>query len=89
MLLLFAGIYRFLHDTAMAWHDVWVGAAVTSVLFAIGKTVIALYLGSTEMTSTYGTAGSLVAVLLWVYYSSQIFLFGAEFTEVYSRLRKR
>ncbi len=88
ILLLFAGIYRFLHDATMNWHDVWVGAAVTSVLFAIGKMLIGIYLASAGLSSAYGAAGSLVVLLLWVYYSAQIFLFGAEFTEVYARSRR-
>lgn len=87
MVVLFAGIYRFLNDRAIQWHDVWVGAGVTAVLFALGKTLIGWYLGSAAISSAYGAAGSLVALLLWVYYSAQIFLFGAEFTEVYARNR--
>jgi membrane protein len=87
MVVLFAGIYRFLHDRAIQWHDVWVGAGVTAMLFALGKTLIGWYLGSAAISSAYGAAGSLVVLLLWVYYSAQIFLFGAEFTEVYARHR--
>ena len=89
VMLLFAAIYRILHDAKIAWHDVWIGAAVTALLFAIGKTLVSLYLASAGLTSSYGAAGSLVVLLLWIYYSAQIFLFGAEFTEVYSRARKQ
>ena len=88
VMLLFAAIYRILHDAKIAWHDVWIGAAVTAALFAAGKTLVSLYLSSAGLTSAYGAAGSLVVLLLWIYYSAQIFLFGAEFTEVYSRTRK-
>lgn len=88
MTLLFAALYRFLPDVHVAWEDVWVGATVTSILFSLGKTAIALYLGHTTLSSLYGTAGSLVIFLLWVYYSAQIFFFGAEFTEVYARRPK-
>lgn len=83
--LLFTMIFRVLPDVQIGWRDVWVGSAVTSVLFVIGRELIALYLGRVSFTSTYGTAGSLVAVLLWVYYSAQILLLGAEFTQVYAR----
>ncbi|HWB13472.1 MAG TPA: YihY/virulence factor BrkB family protein [Pirellulales bacterium] len=82
---LFAMIYRILPDIEIRWRDVWVGSAVTSVLFLIGRELIALYLGRISFASTYGTAGSLVAILLWIYYSAQIFLLGAEFTQVYAR----
>ena len=83
--ILFAMIYRILPDIEIRWRDVWVGSAVTSVLFLIGRELIALYLGRVSFASTYGTAGSLVAILLWIYYSAQIFLLGAEFTQVYAR----
>ena len=82
---LFAMIYKLLPDARMDWRDVWLGAAVTALLFTIGKTLIGLYLGRTGVASVYGAAGSLVVILLWVYYCAQIFLVGAEFTEVYSR----
>ena len=82
--LLFAMIYKVLPDVQLAWRDVWVGAATTAVLFTIGNYLIGLYLGRGSVTSTYGAAGSLVIILLWVYYSSQILLFGAEFTRVYA-----
>jgi membrane protein len=91
---LFAFIYKALPDVKIAWSDVAIGAVVTSALFTIGKLMIALYLGKSSVTSTYGAAGSLVIILLWIYYSAQIFFFGAEFTKVYankygSRLRSR
>jgi membrane protein len=82
--LLFAMIYKILPDVKIAWRHVWIGAAVTALLFTAGKFLIGLYLGRSTVTSSYGAAGSLVVVLLWVYYSSQIFLFGAEFTRVYT-----
>ena len=82
---LFAMIYKILPDVTMDWRDVWLGAAATALLFTIGKTLIGMYLGRTGTTSVYGAAGSLVLVLLWVYYCAQIFFVGAEFTEVYSR----
>jgi membrane protein len=85
---LFAMLYRILPDTWVAWQDVWTGAAVTALLFSIGKLLIGLYLAHTTTGSTFGAAGSVVLFLLWVYYSAQIFLFGAEFTEVYSVSRK-
>ncbi|HEX6105632.1 MAG TPA: YihY/virulence factor BrkB family protein [Gemmatimonadales bacterium] len=78
--LLFAMVYRVLPDVQLAWRDVWVGAMVTAGLFSIGKYVIGLYLGTSSLASTYGAAGSVVVLLLWVYYSSQIVLLGAEFT---------
>src|SRR5438132_1261219 len=82
---LFALIFKVLPDARMDWRDVWFGAAVTALLFTLGKTLIALYLGRTGRASVYGAAASLVVLLLWVYYSAQILLVGAEFTEVYSR----
>lgn len=82
--ILFALIYKVLPDAPVEWSDVWLGAAVTSLLFSIGKSLIGLYLGKASFGSTYGAAGSLVIVLVWVYYSSQIFFFGAEFTQVYA-----
>jgi membrane protein len=81
---LFAMIYKFLPDVRIHWKDVWIGAALTSVLFNIGKFLIGLYLGSSSVTSAYGAAGSLITVLLWVYYSSLIFFLGATFTKVYA-----
>jgi membrane protein len=82
---LFASIYRILPDAVIAWRDVALGAVVTALLFSLGKHLIGLYLGRTGIVSAYGAAGSLVLVLLWVYYSSLIVLFGAEFTRVHSR----
>jgi len=80
----FAFMFRYLPDVNIEWRDVWLGAAFTSVLFAIGKFAIGLYLGKASIGSAYGAAGSLVIVLVWVYYSSQILFFGAEFTQVYA-----
>jgi membrane protein len=82
---MFAVIYKFLPDVTIAWRNVWTGAAVTAVLFTIGKTLIGLYLGRSTVASVYGAAGSLIVILLWVYYSAQVVFFGAEFTKVYSR----
>jgi membrane protein len=81
---LFAAIYKVLPDRKLEWRDVVIGAVVTSVLFLIGKSIIGWYLGASATASTYGAAGALIVVLLWVYYSSQIFLLGAEFTKVYA-----
>lgn len=83
--LLFAMTYRILPDVKIEWRDVWLGSLLTSLLFVIGKTLIGLYLGRTGVASAYGAAGSLVVILLWVYYSALIFFFGAEFTRVHSR----
>jgi membrane protein len=82
---LFAMLYRFLPDVKLRWSDVWTGSFVTAILFTIGKTLIGLYLGQSSTASSYGAAGSIVVLLLWVYYSSQIVLLGAEFTRVYTR----
>jgi membrane protein len=82
--LLFAMMYKWLPDAQIAWHDVWVGAAVTSLLFDLGKLAIGLYIGKQGLESTYGAAASIVVVLIWVYYSAQIILMGAEFTHVYA-----
>jgi membrane protein len=81
---LFALIFKVLPDVRVAWRDVWVGAALTAALFTIGKFAIGLYLGKSNVASAYGAAGSLVIVLVWVYYSAQILLYGAEFTQVYA-----
>ena len=80
----FAMIYKIIPQAKVAWADVWIGAAVTSLLFTIGKFLIGLYLGQSPLTSAFGAAGSLVVVLVWVYYSAQIFLMGAEFTWAYA-----
>lgn len=82
---LFAMIFKLLPDARIEWRDVWLGAAVTALLFTVGKSLIGLYLSRAGVTSVYGAAGSLVLVLLWVYYSAQLLFLGAEFTEVYSR----
>ncbi len=83
---LFAMIYKFLPDVQLAWKNVLVGAVVTSLLFSIGKAIIAAYLGHASFASVYGAAGSFVVFLVWVYYSSLICLYGAEFVQVYTRL---
>lgn len=83
--LLFALIFQILPDVDIAWKDVWIGALVTSILFNIGKFVLSYYLGTAAVTSGYGAAASLIVILLWVYYSSQILFLGAEFTQVYAR----
>lgn len=83
----FALIYKILPDVKMPWRDVWVGAAVAALLFTIGKLLLGLYLGRSSVTSSYGIAGALVGILIWVYYSAQILLFGAEFTRVYTLRR--
>jgi membrane protein len=81
--LLFAMVYKVLPDVKLAWGDVWVGALVTAGLFTVGKLLIGLYLGTTSVASTYGAAGSVIVILVWVYYSAQIVLLGAEFTREY------
>ena len=82
---LFAMIYKFLPDVVISWKDVWIGAAVTALLFSAGKYLIGIYLGRTATTSAFGAAGSLVVLLFWVYYSALISFLGAEFTQVYAR----
>ena len=84
VVLLFAMIFKFLPDVEIQWRDVWIGAIMTAILFGVGKWLLALYLGSGAAASAYGAASSLITLLLWVYYSSQILLFGAEFTQVYA-----
>jgi membrane protein len=84
IVLLFAMIFRYLPDAKIAWRDVWTGAALTAILFVLGKFLLGLYLGSGAAGSAYGAAGSLVTLLLWIFYSAQILLFGAEFTKVYA-----
>ncbi|HZG22623.1 MAG TPA: YihY/virulence factor BrkB family protein [Herbaspirillum sp.] len=81
---LFSMIYKFMPRVTLSWHDVWIGAVATTVLFIVGKYLIGLYLGSTGMTSGFGAAGSFALLLLWIYYSAQIFLLGAEFTWIYA-----
>jgi len=81
---LFAAVYKVLPDRHLEWRDVIAGAALTSLLFVIGKSLIGWYIGSSAIASTYGAAGSLIVLLLWVYYSAQIFLLGAEFTKVFA-----
>ncbi|SEN24951.1 membrane protein [Nitrosospira multiformis] len=83
----FAMLYKFMPKVKIQWKDVWAGAIVTALLFTIGKTLIGLYIGKSAISSGFGAAGSLVVVLVWVYYSAQIFLLGAEFTWVYSHAR--
>lgn len=93
--LLFGAIYKVVPDRKIEWRDVMTGAVVTAFLFTVGKSLISLYIGSSTIASSYGAAGSLIVVLLWIYYSAQIFLLGAEFTKVYAshrgshRTRKR
>jgi membrane protein len=82
--LLFAFIFKLMPQAKVSWHDVWIGAAVTALLFEIGKALIGLYIGKSSVTSSFAAAGSLVVLLLWVYFSAQIFLLGAEFTWVYA-----
>jgi membrane protein len=84
VVLLFAMIFKFLPDVKIQWRDVWIGAVITAIFFGIGKWALGLYLSSGAAGSAYGAASSLITLLLWVYYSSQILLFGAEFTQVYS-----
>jgi membrane protein len=84
VILLFAIIFKFLPDAKIQWRDVWIGAIMTAIFFAFGKWALGLYLGSGSAASAYGAASSLITLLLWVYYSSQILLFGAEFIQVYA-----
>jgi len=86
--LLFAATYKVLPSVRIEWRDVWIGAAATSALFSMGRFLIGFYLGQAGIGSAYGAAGSLVVVLVWVYYSSQVFFFGAEFTHVYAKARR-
>jgi membrane protein len=83
-MVLFATIYKVLPSASIEWKDVWIGAAITSVLFTIGKTLIGFYLLHSATASLFGAAGSLILLLFWMYYSAQIFLLGAEFTKIYS-----
>jgi len=84
---LFAMLFKFLPDVPVGWADVWLGAAATALLFNLGKLLIGLYLGRSSIGSAYGAAGSLVVVLVWIYYAAQILLFGAEFTHVHAMRR--
>jgi membrane protein len=84
---LIAAIFKILPDTKVPWRDVWLGAAVTALLFVIGKLLIGLYLGKSSASSSYGAAGSFAVLLIWIYYSSMIVFFGAEFTQVFSRAK--
>src|SRR5262249_25710732 len=86
---MFAVMFKWLPDTDVAWRDVWLGAAITAALFELGKFVIGFYVGKLALGSTYGAAASLVILLIWVYYSSQIVLLGAEFTHCYTRRYRR
>ena len=83
---LFSAIYKFLPDLPIEWHDVILGGAVTSALFSIGKLALGIYLGKASFASTYGAAASIVVLIVWVYYSGQIFFFGAEFTRTFANL---
>jgi membrane protein len=85
---LFAMIFKILPDKAVAWDEVWLGAAVASLLFTVGKHLISLYIGSSNIASTYGAAGALIIILVWVYYSVQILLLGAEFAKAYTDQRR-
>ncbi len=85
---LFGMIFKILPDAPIEWRDVWAGAAVTAVLFTVGKHLLSLYIGGKHATSVYGAAGALVIVLLWVYYSTQILLFGAEITKAHAERRR-
>ncbi len=85
MTLLFAMIYKLMPSVRVAWRDVWLGALVTSMLFSVGPSLTGLYIGHSAVATQFGTAGSMVVLLIWIYYSAQIFLLGAEFTWVYAR----
>jgi membrane protein len=87
--LLFAMIFKFLPEVKIAWRDVWLGAAVTSVLFNLGKLLIGFYLGRSQVANTFGAAGSLAIILIWIYYSAQILFLGAEFAQVYAKQSRR
>jgi membrane protein len=86
MTVLFAVLFKLLPDAKIRWRDIWVGAAITSVLFTLGRMLIGIYIGRTGVTSAYGAAGSVVGLMVWIYYSSVIILLGAELTQVYARL---
>jgi membrane protein len=82
---MFGMLYKLLPSVRVAWHDVLIGAVVTAFLFSIGKHFIGLYLGHSAVASSYGAAGAVILILLWVYYSALIFLFGAEFTKTFAK----
>jgi membrane protein len=82
--LLFAMLFKVLPDAKIAWNDVWIGAVITALLFTVGKFLLGLYIGRSSVGSAYGAAGSLIVILIWIYYSSQILFLGAEFTKVYA-----
>ena len=86
-ILLFSAIFKVLPNVPVAWHDAWVGGIVTGLMFTVGKFLIGFYIGQSGVTSTYGAAASIVTILLWIYYSSQIMLFGAEVTKAYADTR--
>jgi len=85
--LLLAVMFKILPDAPVEWRDVWLGSFITALLFTAGKYLIGLYIGATSIASAYGAAGALITILLWVYYSAQIVLFGAEVTRIYSEWR--
>ncbi len=87
--LLFAATYRFLPDTAIAWREVWLGAAVSALFFVVGRWAIGLYLGTSDFAGRYGPAGAILAIVVWIYYSAQIFLSGALFTRLHAEARGR
>ncbi len=89
LVLLFAAIYKVLPERNIAWRDVGIGAVVTAGLFTVGKFAISFYIGSSAIATSYGSAGSLIVLMIWIYYSTQIFFFGAEFTKVYASWRGR
>ena len=89
MFMLFSTLFKMLPEARVAWRDVWLGAAVTTLLFLLGIYIIGIYLGLTDVGSVYGAAGSLIVVLVWIYYSTQILMFGAEFTKVYANSHGR
>ena len=86
--ILFGLIFEFVPETKVSWKNVWLGALATALFFTIGKTLIGLYLGKSSIGSAYGAAGSLIVVIVWVYYSAQIFFFGAEFTHAYAEFHQ-
>ena len=82
---LFAVIYKMLPSIPLSWRDVWIGSLATAGLFILGKSLIGIYLGNSQVTSSFGAAGSVIALMLWIYYSSQVFFLGAEFTRIYAQ----